>query len=245
MIKLLAVSIHWNSPRWLKHCRTMTVGNCCSPLPVARFIGPRVISRHIRAALTPWLALKLKTRWVNRAAMKEKRFHGMTSSWRPWWRHAMETLFALLTLREGPEGSADKGPLMQDLVFSLVLAWTHGWISRWVAGDLRRHWGSLWRHCNDASFKLFCLILRVLDLVYEALRCICTLYHFSKRTGTGSWKHYNDAIISAMTSQITSVSIVYSTVCSGIDQINIKAPCHWPLWGEFIGDRWIPHTKVQ
>ena len=21
---------------------------------------------------------------------------------------------------------------------------------------------------------------------------------------------------------------------------NIKAPRHWPLWGEFTGDRWIP-----
>ena len=27
---------------------------------------------------------------------------------------------------------------------------------------------------------------------------------------------------------------------------NIKAPCHWPLWGEsFTGDRWIPRTKGQ
>ena len=26
---------------------------------------------------------------------------------------------------------------------------------------------------------------------------------------------------------------------------NIKAPRHWPLWGEFTGDRWIPHTKNQ
>ena len=26
---------------------------------------------------------------------------------------------------------------------------------------------------------------------------------------------------------------------------NIKAPRHWPLWGEFTGDRWIPHTKGQ
>ena len=26
---------------------------------------------------------------------------------------------------------------------------------------------------------------------------------------------------------------------------NIKAPRHWPLWGEFTGDRWIPRTKVQ
>ena len=26
---------------------------------------------------------------------------------------------------------------------------------------------------------------------------------------------------------------------------NIKAPRHWPLCGEFTGDRWIPHTKGQ
>ena len=26
---------------------------------------------------------------------------------------------------------------------------------------------------------------------------------------------------------------------------NIKSPRHWPLWGEFIGDRWIPLTKGQ
>ena len=26
---------------------------------------------------------------------------------------------------------------------------------------------------------------------------------------------------------------------------NIKAPRHWPLCGEFTGDRWIPRTKDQ
>ena len=26
---------------------------------------------------------------------------------------------------------------------------------------------------------------------------------------------------------------------------HIKAPRHWPLWGEFTGHRWIPHTKGQ
>ena len=26
---------------------------------------------------------------------------------------------------------------------------------------------------------------------------------------------------------------------------NINAPRHWPLLGEFIGDRWIPRTKGQ
>ena len=25
----------------------------------------------------------------------------------------------------------------------------------------------------------------------------------------------------------------------------IKAPRHWPLWGEFTGHRWIPLTKGQ
>ena len=57
--------------------------------------------------------------------------------------------------------------------------------------------------------------------------------------------HYNDVIMSAMASQITSLTIVHWTVYSGEDQENIKAPRYWPLWGEFTGDRWIPHTKCQ
>ena len=57
--------------------------------------------------------------------------------------------------------------------------------------------------------------------------------------------HYCDVITGAMSSQITSLAIVYSTVYSGADQINIKAPRHWPLRGEFTGDRWIPRTKGQ
>ena len=47
-------------------------------------------------------------------------------------------------------------------------------------------------------------------------------------------EHYGDVIMGAIASQITSLTIVYSTV-----QIkeNIKAPRHWPLCGEFTGDR--------
>ena len=30
-----------------------------------------------------------------------------------------------------------------------------------------------------------------------------------------------------------------------LNKENIKAPSHWPLWGEFTGDRWIPRTKGQ
>ena len=34
------------------------------------------------------------------------------------------------------------------------------------------------------------------------------------------------------------VLIVYPPVSSGADQRKIKVPRHWPLWGEFTGDRW-------
>ena len=57
--------------------------------------------------------------------------------------------------------------------------------------------------------------------------------------------HCSDVIMSPMASQITGISIVYPTVCSGADQRKHKAPGHWPLWGEFTGDRWIPLTKSQ
>ena len=57
--------------------------------------------------------------------------------------------------------------------------------------------------------------------------------------------HYNDVIMSAMVPQITSLTIVYSTVYSGADQNNMKALRHWPLCGEFTGDRWIPRTNGQ
>ena len=57
--------------------------------------------------------------------------------------------------------------------------------------------------------------------------------------------HYNDVTMSAMASQITSLTIVYSTVIQLQIKESIKAPRDWPLWGEFARDRWIPRTKCQ
>ena len=39
--------------------------------------------------------------------------------------------------------------------------------------------------------------------------------------------------------------IVYSAVYSGVNQRKHPGPRHWPLRGEFTGDRWIPHTNDQ
>ena len=46
----------------------------------------------------------------------------------------------------------------------------------------------------------------------------------------GTLTHYDDVIMGSKASQITSLTIVYSTVYSGADQSNIKAPRHkWPV----------------
>ena len=57
--------------------------------------------------------------------------------------------------------------------------------------------------------------------------------------------YYNDVIMSAKASQITSVSFFTQSFVQAQIKENIKAPLHWPLWGKFTGDRWIPHTKGQ
>ena len=49
-----------------------------------------------------------------------------------------------------------------------------------------------------------------------------------------------------MASQITSPTVVYSNrLFQAQIEENIKAPRHWPLHGEFTGDRWIARTNGQ
>ena len=60
-----------------------------------------------------------------------------------WWRHRMETFFALLVLVRGihrpPVDSPHKGLWRGALMFSLICTWTNGWEINRDAGDLRRH----------------------------------------------------------------------------------------------------------
>ena len=48
-----------------------------------------------------------------------------------------------------------------------------------------------------------------------------------------------------MASQITSLTIVYPPFIPAQIKENIKASRHWPLYGEFTGDRWISRTNGQ
>ena len=47
--------------------------------------------------------------------------------------------------------------------------------------------------------------------------------------------HYTDVIMTTIASQITSLTVVYSTVYSDADQRKHQTPRHWPLCGEFTG----------
>ena len=57
--------------------------------------------------------------------------------------------------------------------------------------------------------------------------------------------HYNDVIMGAMASQITSLAIVYSTIYSGADQRKHQSSASLAFVREFTGDRRIPRTKGQ
>ena len=57
--------------------------------------------------------------------------------------------------------------------------------------------------------------------------------------------HYNDVIMGAIASQITCLTIVYSTVYSGADQRKQQSSASLALCREFTGDRWISRTNVR
>ena len=59
-----------------------------------------------------------------------------------WWRHQIETFSALLALCAGNSPVTGEFPhkcqWLRALMFSLICAWTNGWINNRGAGDLRR-----------------------------------------------------------------------------------------------------------
>ena len=88
----------------------------------------------------------------------------------------------------------------------------------------------------------------------DMIRCVllndkqCILTQISLKFGPVSDKrelHYSDVIMSAMTSQITASRLFIQKFVQAQINENIKAPRHWPLWRESIGDRWIPLPKAS
>ena len=57
--------------------------------------------------------------------------------------------------------------------------------------------------------------------------------------------HYSDVIMNTMASQITSLTVVYSTVYSDADQIKHQSSASLAFVRGIHRDRWIPHSKGQ
>ena len=60
-----------------------------------------------------------------------------------------------------------------------------------------------------------------------------------------AFAHYIDVTMGAMASQFTASPLFTQPFIRAQIKENIKAPRHWPLCGEFTGDRWIPRTNGQ
>ena len=57
--------------------------------------------------------------------------------------------------------------------------------------------------------------------------------------------HYADVIMIEMASQITSLMITTQTLIRAQIKVNIKAPRHWPLCGEFTGTGEFPAQRAS
>ena len=75
------------------------------------------------------------------------------------------------------------------------------------------------------------------------------LYSWSRcdamTTDSPSAYHYNDVIMTTVASQITSLTVVYSTVYSDADQRKHQSSASLAFVREIHRDRWIPRTKGQ
>ena len=89
-------------------------------------------------------------------------------------------------------------------MFTLICARINDWVNNRKAGDLRRHRGHYDVNVMTCQIRRHCDVLR-----YWLLNKMATIWQptFSN--------HYNDVKMSAVASQITSASIVCSTVGSG------------------------------
>ena len=154
---------------------------------------------------------------------------------------------------------------MWTLPISLFFVWyvfvSLAWISCWrnsLLADYLKPMTLMWRHCKEIAhpWKLICWPLwnHITIEIHRGLVTIHGNIDLSQHWLI-AWRHqaiievlwpshYSDVVMSVMASQITSVPIHQPFVRAQIKE-NIRAPRHWPLWGGFTGDSWIPCTKGQ
>ena len=117
------------------------------------------------------------------------------------WKHFPRYWPFVLGIHRSPVNSPHKGQWGWALIFSLICVWINGWVNNREAGDLIRY---------RAHYDVTVMVSIIVQFVWPLL------LHFYVANST----HYsvNTVKISVMGSQITSLTIVYSTVYSGTNQ---------------------------
>ena len=154
----------------------------------------------------------------------------------PWWRNHREWFSASLAFCEGNPPVTGAFPLQRpvtrsfDVFFDLRLSKQS--IRQWFETPSR----SLWRHLkwHFSLLQLWGSEILIVILSGNSVLSDLASNHYLNQI-TLSSVHYNGVIMSTIASQITSVSIVCSVVCSGADQRKHQSSDH----------RWIPLTKGQ
>ena len=72
-------------------------------------------------------------------------------------------------------------------------------------------------------------------------RTINVSYYYTVIT----FAHYSEVVITRWRFKSLASRLLIEPFIQAQIKWNIKAPRHWPLWGEFTSDRWIPLTKGQ
>ena len=82
---------------------------------------------------------------------------------------------------------------------------------------------------NSMEFKWYILTMgNHCNPIYRFSLVLSLQWRHNERDGVSNHQPHNHLLNHLFKAQIKE---------------NIKAPRHWPLWGDFTGDRWIPRTK--
>ena len=96
---------------------------------------------------------------------------------------------------------------------------------------------------GQGPVRVFCVLFWFSN--YHVTHVIQGWLHWYWGASEAALNYYDVVIMSAMASQITSLTIVYSSVYSGADQRKHQCPASLAFVRGIHRDRWFPRTKGQ
>ena len=86
--------------------------------------------------------------------------------------------------------------------------------------------------------RRYLLSNNTIHITWPCLHCRTMVLYVHAPMQSLQWRHNESDGISRHRRLDCLLNRLFSA-----NQRNIEAPRHWPLWGEFTGDRWIPRRK--